>query len=70
MSWCFAIINGRLAEVFLIKGHKKTHIVGHAYIKESEYTSRKEKLMIKMDTAKYQFSYRKGKYKLKNTQLD
>lgn len=64
MHWCFAIVNGRLAEVFFdIKRDGKKHIFAHAYVKEREYPTKREKLMIKKDTAKTRLSYRNKKYR-------
>lgn len=66
MSWSFAIINSRLAEIFF-KGKtlKSIRIFGHAYVNKTEYTSKKEQEWIDKDTKKLNFSYRNGKYKNK-----
>ena len=64
MYWSFAILNGRLAEVFFdtLKGGKpKVH--SHGYVKRTEYKTRHEKKMIDDDTKKNRLSYRKGKYR-------
>ena len=64
MGWCFAIINGRLAEIFFEpkkKGEPK--ILGHAYVKREEYKAKKEQKYITEDTAKFRLSYRNGLYK-------
>lgn len=63
MSWCFAIINNKLAEVYFEKGKGKIKFLGHCYVKESEYDSGEEKSWIKKDTAKFRFVYRNRKYK-------
>ena len=34
MSWCFAIINGRLTEMFF---YRKKGIQGHCYVKREDY---------------------------------
>ena len=57
-GWCFAIVNGRLAEIHF---KKKYGIWAHAYMKRSEF-SKKEQKMIDSDIKKCQFSYRKGYY--------
>ncbi|MBU0476426.1 hypothetical protein KKB68_00195 [Patescibacteria group bacterium] len=57
-GWCFAMINGRLAEIYF---DKKQGIYGHCYVQRKEYT-KKEKKMIDSDILKYQFVYRKGCY--------
>lgn len=63
MNWCFAKVNNRLVELFFEKKNGKTIFIGHAYVKESEYKTKKEKNWIKKDSAKFQFIYRKGEYK-------
>jgi len=57
-GWCFAIVNGRLAEIYF---DKKYGIYGHCYVKKREYTKRERK-MIDSDIKKYRFIYRKGYY--------
>lgn len=60
LGWCFAIINGRLAELHFDTKTKKPW--AHCYVKEEEYTTKKEKRYIEEDTKKARFSYRNGKY--------
>ena len=51
MSWCFAILNNRLAEIYFEEGkNNKLHIWGHCYVQEEEYITRKEQAWIKEDT--------------------
>ena len=57
-SWCFAIVNGRLAEIYF---KKKYGIYGHCYIKKREY-NKTEQRMIDTDIKKCQFIFRKGYY--------
>lgn len=64
MNWCFAILNGRLAEIFFEKKGKKLNFLGHCYVKKEEYRTKKEQKWIDEDTEKFKFSYRKTKYKL------
>jgi hypothetical protein len=64
MSWSFAIVNNKLAEIYFEKRDSNPILIGHCYVKESEYTTKKEKAWIKRDTSKYRFTYRKGEYKL------
>lgn len=61
MNWCFATINGRLAEIYF-EDKPKLKFLGHTYIKNEDYTSKKEKLLIEKDLTKYRFTYRKGVY--------
>ena len=63
MSWCFAIMNNRLAEIYFEKKKGKPKIIGHCYIKKEDYKTKQEQKWIKEDTAKHRFIYRKGKYK-------
>ncbi len=63
MSWCFAIINNKLAEIYFEEGKNMPKIIGHCYVKVEEYKTKKEQKYIKEDTVKFQFLYRKGLYK-------
>ncbi len=63
MSWCFALVNNRLAEIFFKEGKKKAEIFGHCYVQEKEYKTKREKNWIKKDTALFKFVYRSRKYK-------
>lgn len=65
MSWCFAIINGRLAELFFDReeDEKEPKILGHCYVSKSEYKTKREQRMIEKDTERYRFSYRNKKYR-------
>lgn len=63
MSWCFAIINGRLAEIYLNKTKKEPIFLGHCYVEISDYKTKREQSWIAMDTAKFRFSYRNKEYK-------
>lgn len=63
MNWCFAIINGKLAEIYFEKEGGKTKIIGYCYVKKEEYKTKKEQRYIAKDAAKFQFNYRNGIYK-------
>jgi len=67
MSWCFAIINNKLAEIYFDKnlGSTKSKIVAHCYVAEQDYLTKEEKIWIKRDTKKFRFTYRNGNYKRK-----
>lgn len=62
MSWCFAIVNNKLAEIYFDEGKRGPKIWGFCYVKKEEYESKQEQKWIKGDTAKLRFVYRKGKY--------
>lgn len=57
-GWCFAIVNGCLAEIYF---KEKYGIYAHGYIERKEFDKREQK-MIDADIKKFQFSYRKGCY--------
>lgn len=63
-GWCFAIVNGKLAEIYFANDHKKkkTTVWGHCYVKRSEFTTKKEQREIDQDTKKNLFTYRSKKY--------
>ncbi|MEK7104380.1 MAG: hypothetical protein AAB842_03210 [Patescibacteria group bacterium] len=63
MSWCFAIVNNRLAEIFFEKGKRGAKITGHCYVRIEEYKTKQEQKWIKEDTAGLRFSYRNYRYK-------
>ncbi len=63
MTWSFGIINGKLAEIYFEKKKGKFLPFGHAYVKASEYTNRREKTWIQEDTKRIKFVYRLKKYR-------
>ncbi len=64
MHWCFAIINGRLAEVFFdVKKNGSKRIFAHAYVRAEEFRLKREKEQIRKDTAKTRLSYRNKQYR-------
>ncbi len=62
MSWCFATVNGKLAEIFFERQKEKLNILGHAYVKKSEYKTKKEKTWIENDARKFVLIYRNNAY--------
>lgn len=66
-GWCFAIINGRLGEIFFQAGKGACGIWAHSYIERKEFTKRAQKTMDK-DIEKHRLTYRKGRYRRKITQ--
>ncbi|MEK7536138.1 MAG: hypothetical protein AAB590_03990 [Patescibacteria group bacterium] len=66
-GWCFAILNGKLVELWFERKKGKLNIFAHAYVKRSEFKTKSEHKMIDTDTAKYHFSWRNGVYKDLNT---
>jgi hypothetical protein len=63
MSWAFAIINNRLAEMYFEKKGKVFVMEGHCYVKREEFTTKSELKDIDTDTKKHVLSYRKGVYR-------
>ncbi len=65
MSWCFAIVNNKLAEIFFDKNKNgRARIRGHCYVKKSEYKTKLEQNQIAKDIKKVKVAYRNKKYKL------
>jgi len=62
MSWSFAIINGRLAEIYFERKKGKLFINAHCYVEAKEYKTAQEKAQIKQDTKMARFTYRNKKY--------
>ena len=62
LYWSFALVNGKLAEVFFTKRGKDSEIVSHTYVKKEEYTTKRELTWIKRETEKFRIRYRSGKY--------
>ena len=65
MSWSFAIVNNRLAEIYFEKKKDGPVFIGHCYVEKSEYKTKYENTWIEEDVSRYKFIYRKGEYKLK-----
>ena len=65
MSWCFGIVNHRLAEIFFNKSKSgQIKILGHCNVKKKEYKTKQEQKWIVIDTRKIKVVYRNKKYKL------
>ena len=60
--WCFAIVNGNLAEIYFDKVKGKSIIHSHCYVKISEYKIKKELEQIKKDTERFEFVFRNNTY--------
>ncbi|MEK7539227.1 MAG: hypothetical protein AAB595_01120 [Patescibacteria group bacterium] len=58
-GWSFAMVNDHLAEIHFRKGFG---IWAHAYVKRSEFSTKREQKMIDTDIKKCVFSYKKGFY--------
>ena len=63
MGWCFAIVNGRLAEIFFEKTRNNVGLAGHAYVNKGDYKTKREKMWIENDTGKFKLTYKKCVYR-------
>ena len=61
--WSFAIINGKLAEIYFDKPRGHLKFRGHCYVERSEFKTKAELKAIDEDTKKVRLSYRKGIYR-------
>lgn len=63
MNWCFAKINGRLAELYFEKNKSaKPKILGHCYVNKSEYKTKTELRWIEQDSKHFNFLYKNSQY--------
>ncbi|MDO8624230.1 MAG: hypothetical protein Q7R54_02640 [bacterium] len=62
MYWSYALINGRLGEIHFEQKRGKPYILGHGYVNKNAFMTAYDKKLIKVDTGKYRFTYRKKKY--------
>ena len=60
-GWRFALLNGRLAEIYFVVGKGTSGIWAHCYVDKDKY-DKSEKKMIAADIKKHQLIYRKRKY--------
>lgn len=65
MCWCFAIVNGKLAEIYFDKKkNDQPKIWGHCYVKREDYKVEQEQRCIDKDTKQVKLLYRNKEYKL------
>jgi len=64
MEWQFAIINGRIAEIYfdVLKGSRRK-IRGHCYVDKKKSWTREEQREIAIDKERNRFSYRNKQYR-------
>ncbi|MDO8593964.1 MAG: hypothetical protein Q7R93_00415 [bacterium] len=65
-GWSFALLNGRLAEIYFEVGKGLAGISGHGYVNREWYKTKYEQKMIETDIKKYNLTYRNKKYRDKN----
>lgn len=61
--WCFAIVNGRLAEIFY---DDRKRVCGHCYVNRKDYKTKQEQKWIEQDTKKLRFVWRNKQYRQKS----
>ena len=64
-GWSFAIVNGKLAEIYFDVGKGISGIKGHCFVKRLEYKTKAEQKMIDKDIKKFRLTYKNKKYKEK-----
>ena len=62
-GWVFALINGRLAEIWFEKGKGTAGIFAHGYVDRKSFMTIKEQKMIDSDIKTNRLSYRNKKYR-------
>ena len=61
--WSYALINGRLAEIYFDKIGEKTFFKGHCYIRASDSFTQREARALQYDVNHTQLSYYRKKYR-------
>lgn len=65
MSWCFAKVNNKLAEIYFNKKKNgKNKIFAHCFVKRKDLKTKEEQKWIIEDTKKIKAIYKNKKYKL------
>ncbi len=62
MNWSFALINGRLAEIYFEEKAGKIKFFGHCYVKREDYKTKQEQKQIDKDVRHLKLVYRRGNY--------
>lgn len=64
MDWSFAIVNGKLSEIYYNKSKNgKIKMIGFCHVNKSDYKTKTEQRYILKDTAMFKFTYRNKVYK-------
>ena len=65
MYWCFAIVNGKLAEIYFDKKkNDQPKIWGHCCVKRKDYKTKQEQKWVDEDAKQGKVIYKNKKYKL------
>lgn len=62
MNWCFGLVNNRLAEIYFEKKKGAVKYTGHAFVKKSEYTTKRGKEWVTKNTSRIRLIYKNGEY--------
>lgn len=63
LSWVYALVNGRLAEVYFDKPDGINSIFAHGYLNKTHvWENKKDKELMEKDIKRHCFTYRNGKY--------
>ena len=63
LAWAYAIVNGRLGEVYFEKSEGAKGIFAHAYLDKTCISwNKKDKQLMRKDVKHHRFTYRKRKY--------
>lgn len=60
--WSYALINGRLGEIYLDRKHDKIIYEGHSYLRPNERLTLREAASLQHDVARTQLSYYHKQY--------
>jgi len=64
MDWCFAIVNGKLSEIYFNKNKKgEMKFDGFCHVNKSDYKTKMEQRYITEDVARFKFTYRNNVYR-------
>ncbi|MBU3965408.1 hypothetical protein KKG29_03925 [Patescibacteria group bacterium] len=65
MNWCFAVINGKLGEIYFEKNKNgQINFLGHCYVKREWFKTKQEQKCIGADVKKVKIIYRNKKYRI------
>ncbi len=65
-GWNFAIVNGRLAEIYFERRGGKLRIQAHCYVERKDFKTKREQQHIRIDTRRNRFTYRNKSYTLQS----
>jgi hypothetical protein len=60
--WCFAKVNGKLAEIYFEEKRGKNEIYAHCFVDKKNYKTKTEKKWIEEDLKRVNLSFKNKKY--------